>query len=60
MIQLSPAYTTSITEAVNHDLWTPQEQAEMIARHEARELRLVVKLNPDAGRYLILTGGGHV
>jgi hypothetical protein len=57
MIQLSPAYTQSITEAVNHDLWTPQEQAEMIARHEQRERDGVVRLNPDAGKFLILTGG---
>jgi hypothetical protein len=55
MIQLSPYYCTSITKACNHDLWTPQEQSEMIQRHEAREQREFVRRNPSAGKNLVLT-----
>jgi hypothetical protein len=55
MIQLSPYYCTSITEACDNDLWTAQEQEEMIQRHEARERRLFVKRNPGAGKHFELS-----
>jgi hypothetical protein len=57
MIQLSPAYTQSIREAVNHDLWTPEEQQGMIERQDARELKDVVRRYRCAGKHLELTGG---
>ena len=55
MIQLSPYYTTSIREAVDNDMWTLEEQAAMIARHDQRERNDVVRRYRCAGKHLELT-----
>jgi hypothetical protein len=55
MIKTSPYYCTSIREAVNHDLWTPEEQQGIIDRHDAREIKDVVRRYRCAGKFLVMS-----